>query len=127
MSDVEREDWRKYCEYLLFRNIGGQAAEACIRHAQHFAYGLKRVKLRDVDMGIFARYFGELGRCNNIVAWRYRQAVSAVEMLFEMLGKKGTHNLKPYANLQLYCLVRIMSRKQGSTHLDFSAFIAFPP
>jgi integrase len=31
-------------------------------------------------------YFDELGRCDNIVAWRYRQAVSAVEMLFEMLG-----------------------------------------
>jgi integron integrase len=86
MSDVEREYWRKYCEHLLSRNISGRAAEACIRHAQHFAYGLKRVKLRDVDGGILARYFDELGRCNNIVAWQYRQAVSAVEMLFEMLG-----------------------------------------
>lgn len=86
MSVAEREYWRKYTEYLLSKNISGRAAEACIRHAQRFAYGLKPIKLRDVDRGVLARYFDELGRCDSIVAWQYRQAVSAVEMLFEMLG-----------------------------------------
>jgi hypothetical protein len=52
MSDVDREYWRKYAEYLLSRNVSGRAAEACIRHAQRFAYGLKPVKLRDVDRGM---------------------------------------------------------------------------
>jgi hypothetical protein len=37
-----------------------------------------------VDKACLTRYFDELGRCDNIVAWQFRQAVSAVQMLFEM-------------------------------------------
>jgi len=88
MTERERTYWRKYAEYLLSHNISGRAAEACIRHAQQFAYSLGSMKLRDVDHEILRSYFDELGRSDKIVAWRYRQAVSAIEMLFEMLGLK---------------------------------------
>ena len=72
--------------FVRSRNISGRAAEASIRHAQLFVYNLDGIKLRDVAPSILANYLDELGRCDNIVAWRFRQAVSAVEMLFEMLG-----------------------------------------
>ena len=88
MTERERNYWRKYAEYLLSNNISGRAAEACIRHAQQFAYSLEKKKLRDVDKTILQAYFDELGRSDKIVAWQYSQAVSAIEMLFEMLGLK---------------------------------------
>lgn len=82
MSEKEREFWAKYANCLISRNISGHSAEWCIRHAQQFVYGLDGVKLRDVDKPFLTRYFDELGRCDKIVAWRFRQVVSAVELLF---------------------------------------------
>ncbi len=86
MSEKERFFWEKYAAFILSRNFSGRAGEACIRHAQLFAYNLNGVHLRDVNKAFLTTYFDELGRCNNIVAWQFRQAVSAIEMLFEMLG-----------------------------------------
>jgi len=86
MTEQERAFWCKYADFILSRNFSGRAGEACIRHAQLFAYNLDGVKLRDVDKAYLTTYFDELGRCDNIVAWQYRQAVSAIEMLFEMLA-----------------------------------------
>lgn len=86
MTDKERIIWSNYANFILSRNISGHAAEWSIRYAQEFAYNLGGVKLRDVDKAHLTRYFDDLGRCDNIVAWRFRQAVSAVEMLFEMLA-----------------------------------------
>jgi len=86
MTESERVFWSKYADFILSRNFSGRAAEATIRHAQQFAYNLGGIKLRDVQKAFLTTYFDELGRCNNIVAWQFRQAVSAIEMLFEMLG-----------------------------------------
>jgi len=86
MSEKERVFWAKYTTFILSRNFSGRAGAACIRHAQLFAYNLNGVHLRDVNKAFLTTYFDELGRCNNIVSWQFRQAVSSVEMLFEMLG-----------------------------------------
>jgi integrase len=86
MTEKERAFWCKFADFILSRNVSGRAAEATIRHAQQFAYNLGGIKLRDVEKAFLTTYFDELGRCNNIVAWQFRQAVSAVEMLFEMLA-----------------------------------------
>jgi len=86
MSERERAFWDKYAGFILSKNVSGRAGEASIRHAQQFAYNLGGIKLRNVDKTYLIGYFDELGRCNNIVAWRFRQAVSAIEMLFEMLA-----------------------------------------
>ncbi len=86
MTERERVFWCDYANFVLSRNVSGHAAEWSVRYAQQFAYGLDGVKLKDVDKAYLVRYFDELGRCDNIVVWRYRQAVSAVEMLFEMLA-----------------------------------------
>lgn len=88
MTEKERAFWCKYADFILSRNISGRAAEATIRHAQRFACNLGGVHLRDMDKAFLANYFDELGRCDNIMAWQFRQAVSAVEMLHEMLGLK---------------------------------------
>ncbi len=85
MTDIEREFWCTYSNYILSRNVSGHGAEWSIRHAQQFVYNLDGVKLREVDKACLARYFDALGRCLDIRAWQYRQAVTAIEMLFEML------------------------------------------
>ena len=86
MTEKERNFWCKYADFILSRNVSGRAAEACIRHAQRFAYNLGGVHLRDVDKAFLANYFDELGRCDKIESWQFRQAVSAVEMLYDMLA-----------------------------------------
>jgi hypothetical protein len=82
MTDKEREFWCNYAKFILFRNVSGHAAEWSIRYAQQFAYSLDGIKLKEVDKAFLMRYFDELGRCDKVAAFQYRQAVSAIEMLF---------------------------------------------
>ncbi len=67
MTEKERVFWCKYADFILSRNVSGRAAEACIRHAQRFAYNLGGVHLRDVDKAFLTAHFDELGRCDNIM------------------------------------------------------------
>jgi integron integrase len=86
MTGKEREFWCNYAKFILFRNVSGHAAEWSIRYAQQFAYSLDGVKLKEVDKAFLMRYFDELGRSDKVAAFQYRQAVSAIEMLFEMVS-----------------------------------------
>jgi len=63
---MERTFWSKYANFIVKRNISGQAGAWYIRQAQRFVYGLKNVRLRDVDDAYLMCYFDELGRYDNL-------------------------------------------------------------
>lgn len=87
MTERERKFWAQYANILVSRNISGHRAEWYIRHAQEFAYSLDGKRLEAVDKPYLTNYFDELGRCDNIVGWRFSQTVSAVELLFVEMTK----------------------------------------
>ena len=67
----------------MSESSGVNSPAICFRE---IVYGLGDLRIRQVDTAYLKAYFDELGRCDSVPAWQFQQAVSAIEMLFKMLG-----------------------------------------
>jgi len=82
MSSAERDFWYKYAQRIMLHNVSGKKGEWYIRYAQQFAYSLEGRHLKELDGADLTGYLDELGRRDNFVAWRMRDSISALEILF---------------------------------------------
>jgi len=83
MSEGERTFWAEYAKCLVLRHITGHNAEWHVRRAQEFCYGLNGTRLRDAGGDDVRRHIRNMGRRQTLEAWQMRQAISALQVLFQ--------------------------------------------
>ncbi len=82
MNDAELAFWARYAACLLKRGIAGKNAEWHIRHAQRFCYGLKGKHLSEFNKSAMDAHLDRLGRQEKVEAWKLRQTISGLRVLF---------------------------------------------